>query len=113
MQQMQEFFSYEIQINSLIKDKIIETNREQAKKLVKFATMLRIPRLHFDYIEKHGVSEFVEFCEDVIKRERAIEANGKYEKEKLSLRNDYTVLKLRKNRLEESQRRRHNQTDVQ
>ena len=35
--------------------------------------MLRIPRLHNQYIEKHGVNEFVDYCEDVVKRERAME----------------------------------------
>ena len=49
---------------------MIETNKWQAEKLKHFATMLRIPRLHFDYIEKHGVDEFVDYCEDIVKRER-------------------------------------------
>jgi len=36
--------------------------------------MLRVPRLHFQYIEKHGVDELVDFCEDIVRREKAVQA---------------------------------------
>lgn len=45
---------------------------QMAEKLKKFATIIKIPRLHFDYIEKYGVNEFVTYCEDIVKRERSI-----------------------------------------
>ena len=61
----------EIKVCNAIKDKMISQNEFQAEKLRKFATLLRIPRLHFEYIEKHGVNEFVDYCEDIVKRERA------------------------------------------
>jgi hypothetical protein len=41
-------------------------------KLRKFATIIKIPRLHFEYIEKYGVNEFVTYCEDIVKRERSL-----------------------------------------
>ena len=43
----------------------------QREKLRKFATILRVPRLHHKYIDDHGVDEFVEFTERVVKAERA------------------------------------------
>ena len=84
----------EIRVNNAIKDSMISTNQEQAEKLKKFATILRIPRLHFEYIEKHGVFEFIEYCEDIIKKERALEKAGIANKLKLELRNDYSVTKV-------------------
>lgn len=84
----------EIRVNQAIKDKMISTNIEQAEKLKKFATILRIPRLHFEYIEKHGVFEFVEYCEDIIKKEKAIENTERAQKLKLELRKDYSIAKL-------------------
>lgn len=58
-----------------------------------FATQLRIPRLHFEYIEKHGVDEFVEFCEDIVRRERTIIAEKQADKERIDLRTDYKMFK--------------------
>ena len=58
----------------------------------KFATLLRIPRLHWDYIEKHGVDEFVDYCEDIVRKERALKMVNEAEKKKLTLRNDYAIL---------------------
>jgi len=84
----------EIRVNNAIKDSMISTNQEQAEKLKKFATILRIPRLHFEYIEKHGVFEFIEYCEDIIKKERALEKAGIAGKLKLELRNDFSVAKV-------------------
>ena len=57
-----------------------------AAKLKKFATIIRIPRLHFDYIEKYGVNEFVTYCEDIVRRERALLDLKKAEKQKIDLR---------------------------
>ena len=74
--------------------------------------MLRIPRLHFEYIEKHGVDEFVEYCEDVVRRDRAIVKAKEADKKKLSLRNDYDILKKAKNVGGFSERYKFNQTDV-
>ena len=59
---------------------MIDTNKWQAEKLKKFATLLRIPRLHFEYIEKHGVNEFVAFCEDIVRKEKALLQAEKAEK---------------------------------
>lgn len=87
---------YEIDVATIIKDKMITQNEIQEKKLKKFATLLRIPRLHFEYIEKHGVDEFVDFCEDIVKRERSLLDVEKAEKERLNLRNDYSIVKLNK-----------------
>jgi hypothetical protein len=64
----------EIRVNNAIKDRFISSNSEQGEKLKKFATILRIPRLHLEYIEKNGVFEFIEHCEDIIKKERATES---------------------------------------
>ena len=68
--------NYEITVNSLIKDKLIVQNEIFSQKLTKFATMLRIPRLHFEYIEKHGINEFIEYCEDIVRKERSIHENS-------------------------------------
>ena len=56
------------------------------EKLKKFATIIRIPRLHFEYIEKYGVNEFVTYCEDIVRRERALLDLKKAEKQKIDLR---------------------------
>ena len=58
--------------------------------------MLRIPRLHFDYIDKHGVDEFVEFCEDIVKRERAKADAERAQKMQVDLRNDFSCYKLKR-----------------
>jgi len=69
---MKKFMTYEVDVCTMIKDKMLGENKEMKEKLRKFATLLRIPRYHFDYIEKHGVNEFVSYCEDVTRKERAI-----------------------------------------
>lgn len=76
MRRMNQFLTLEIDVATTIKDMIIDQNKWQAEKLRKFGTLLRVPRIHFQYIEKHGIDEFVEFCEDVVKRERAIQENN-------------------------------------
>mmetsp|Transcript_17288 Transcript_17288/g.26674 ORF Transcript_17288/g.26674 Transcript_17288/m.26674 type:complete len:176 (+) Transcript_17288:254-781(+) len=86
LKQLREYMTIEINVAIAIKDKIINDNKFQQEKLKKFATLLAIPRLHFDYIEKHGVNQFVEFCEDIVKRERALQVAKEAEKEKLNLR---------------------------
>jgi hypothetical protein len=85
---------YEVEICTRIKDRVIEENTTQAAKLTKFATLLRIPRLHFEYIEKHGVNEFVEYCEKVVRRERLIIESKKAKEKVINLRKDYSVLKV-------------------
>ena len=51
---------------------MLNENTQMGAKLRKFATIIKIPRLHFEYIEKHGVNEFVTYCEDIVKRERSL-----------------------------------------
>ena len=38
--------------------------------------------------------EFIEYCEDIIKKERALEKAGVASKLKLELRNDYSISKV-------------------
>ena len=52
----------EINVATAIKDKIIHENRWQQEKLKKFATMLHIPRLHFQFIQENGIDKFVDKC---------------------------------------------------
>lgn len=112
MQQLKEFMDFEVELSTHIKDRIVGENKMQAEKLRKFATLLRIPRLHFDYIEKHGVNEFVEFCEKVVRRERAIIESKKSKEKTLELRNDFSVLKLKKRMQDESDRYQSNRIDL-
>lgn len=97
---------------SAVTERLIRDNEVQAVKLRKFATLLRIPRLHWDYIEKHGVDEFVDYCEDIVRRERANKMATEAEKVKLELRTEYNILKKSKNVGGFSERYRHNLTDV-
>lgn len=85
---LKKFMTYEVDICTLIKDKMINENTWQAEKLKKFATLLRIPRLHFDYIEKHGINEFVNYCEDIVRRERNTQEEKKMVKLRVELRNE-------------------------
>jgi hypothetical protein len=88
--------NHEINVCTAIKDKMLGENKWQAEKLRKFATILRIPRLHFEYIEKHGIDEFVDFCEGVVKRERAVLEKGKAQQLQAELRGDFQTYKLKK-----------------
>lgn len=65
--------SLEINICEAIKDKMLSENKGLIDKLKEFATILRIPRRHNKYIDDHGVDELIDFCEDVVKKERAIQ----------------------------------------
>jgi len=98
----------ELRVTSAVTERVISDNKEQAVKLKKFATLLRIPRLHFEYIEKHGVDEFVDYCEDVVRRERALKKAKEAEKKKPVIRNDYDVLKKAKNNAGFSERYKFN-----
>ena len=40
---------------------MVNKNKEQEEKILKQETLLRIPRLHHEYIEKHGVLDFIEY----------------------------------------------------
>ena len=63
--------SLEINLCEAIKDRMLSENKGLIAKLKEFATILRIPRRHNKYIEEHGVDELIDFCEDIVKRERA------------------------------------------
>lgn len=89
--QLKQYFEIEVNVSNTIRDSLVETNKWQSQKLRKFALLLRIPRLHFDYIEKHGVNKFVDFCEDIVKRERTMAQMLKADRARVDLRNDYTV----------------------
>jgi len=52
----------EIDVCTAIKDKIIGERDWQQERLKKFATMLHIPRLHFDFILTNGIDKFVDKC---------------------------------------------------
>lgn len=112
MRQAKGLLGLEIKVTSAVTDRLIKDNEVQAVKLRKFATLLRIPRLHWNYIEKHGVDEFVDYCEDIVRRERALKMAEEANKKKLELRSDYAVLKKIKNVGGFSERHRHNMTDV-
>ena len=64
--------SIEVDVATTLKDRLIDENIQMKTKLSKFATLLRIPRTHFEYIEKHGVDEFVDFCEQIVRTERSL-----------------------------------------
>ena len=102
----------ELKVTSEVTERLIKENKTQSDKLKKFATLLRIPRLHWKYIEKHGVDEFVDYCEDVVKRDRAIVMAKQAEKAKLALRLDYGLLKRNKDNAGFSERYGMNQTDI-
>ena len=65
------------------------TTDDQKEKLRKLATMLRVPRLHFQYIEKHGVDELVDFCEDNVKIEKSVQAAEETKQMKVHLRSEF------------------------
>lgn len=81
-----DYMTHEINVCTAIKDKMLSENKWMAEKLRKFATIIRIPRMHFDYIEKHGANEFVEFCEDIVRRERALASAKDASKQQVELR---------------------------
>jgi hypothetical protein len=55
-------------IAKLLEEK--EANKQTIKEL---ATILKIPRLHLDYIKKNGVDTFVEKCKEVVYHHDMIE----------------------------------------
>ena len=71
VQQAVGLMSLEINICEAIKERMLSENKGLIAKLKEFATILRIPRRHNKYIEEHGVDELIDFCEDIVKRERA------------------------------------------
>ena len=85
-----------MKVANAITEKMKEETEWQREKLRKFATILRVPRLHFDYIEKHGVDEFVEFCESVVKRERAVQNDKESKALTYELRKEVAVKKMLK-----------------
>lgn len=73
VQQTMAFFTLEINVANAIAERMIGDVKAKDEKLRKFATILRVPRLHFEYIDKHGVDEFVKYAEDIVRRERAMQ----------------------------------------
>jgi ERCC4-related helicase len=104
--------SHEVTICTLIKDKMVSENKWQAEKLIKFATMLRIPRYHFDYIEKYGVNEFVDYCEEVVRRERNMQEQKKVNEKRVELRQQYSILKTNRSKLEGMDQHKLNMIDI-
>lgn len=96
MYQLRTYLVAEIDVCTVIKEKMLVQNKQQADKLRKFATMLRVPRLHFEYIEKHGFNEFVDYCEDIVRRERALNDVNAADKQRVEMRNRWSITKLRK-----------------
>lgn len=54
----------------------------------------------------------MEFCEKVVRRERAIVEAKKSKEKTIELRNDFSVLKLKKRMQDESDRYTNNMTDI-
>jgi hypothetical protein len=69
MKRLKKYLTFEVDIATTIKDKMVDTNLWQKNKLRKFATLLRIPRLHHEYIEKNGILDFIEYSQDIIRKE--------------------------------------------
>tara|TARA_B110000285_G_C15118849_1_gene615847 strand:+ start:1101 stop:1421 length:321 start_codon:yes stop_codon:yes gene_type:complete len=88
--------SHEVEICTQIKDKMLNENQQMAVKLKKFATIIKIPRLHFEYIEKYGVNEFVTYCEDIVKRERSLIDLKKAKEMQVELRNEMSIQAIKK-----------------
>lgn len=76
--------------------KLLAENKWKSEKLRKFGTMLRVPRLHFDYIDKHGFNEFVDYCEDIVRRERALQDMREASQARVELRGKHQISRLRK-----------------
>lgn len=87
----------EVKVCTAIKDKMLSENKWMAEKLRKFATIIRIPRLHFDYIEKYGINTFVDFCEDIVRRERAVLKKDAANKKRIDLRQAYSIKNMNLN----------------
>ena len=68
--------------------------------------------MHFQYIDKHGVDEFVDYCEDIVKRERAVVDEKRAQKMQVDLRNDYSMLKLHRANLDLDERMRDNKIAI-
>ena len=91
MKQARKLMSHEVEICTQIKDKMLNENMQMAEKLKKFATIIKIPRLHFEYIEKYGVNEFVTYCEDIVKRERSLIDLRNAQQKQIELRNEISI----------------------
>lgn len=102
--QVRSYLTAEIDVNSLIVKKLLVENKWKTEKLRKFATMLRVPRLHFEYIGKHGFNEFVDYCEDIVKRERALQEMKEVDQARIDLRGKHAIHKLRKAKLSDQER---------
>lgn len=107
--QVRAYLTAEIDVNSLIVSKLLAENKWKSEKLRKFGTMLRIPRLHFDYIDKHGFNEFVDYCEDIVKRERALQEMREVDQGRIELRGKHAIQKLKKMKLSQQERFDENQ----
>ena len=94
---IKEFMTLEVKVCTAIKDKMLSENKWMAEKLRKFATIIRIPRLHFEYIEKYGINTFVDFCEDIVRRERAVLKKNEANKKRIDLRQAYSIKNMNMN----------------
>ena len=48
------------------------SNAEKTQQLRKFAFLLRVPRLHHEYIERYGVDPFIENFTAVLAEKKAV-----------------------------------------
>lgn len=110
---VRSYLTAEIDVNSKIVEKLLAENKWKSEKLRKFGTMLRVPRLHFDYIDKHGYNEFVDYCEDIVRRERALQDMKDVEQGRIELREKHTISRMRKMKLSAQERHTNQMKDQQ
>jgi hypothetical protein len=66
MSELKTMYAAETQVREEIIAKLLKEKSEHLFRIREMAYLLKIPRLHFDYIKQHGVDDFVDRCKEYV-----------------------------------------------
>ena len=76
-----------------LNERALADNREKTNLLRKFAFVLRVPRLHHEYIERNGIDPFIDNFTKIISENQALKAEIDHYNNRRAVRNRVAEVK--------------------
>ena len=84
----------EAKANAEIQRTLLQERAHNLEKMREMATILKVPRLHFNYIKENGVDQFVERCKEYVQYHDFIYEEEERSQERIRARAEVAIEKF-------------------
>ncbi|MFN9908445.1 MAG: hypothetical protein ACK56F_20340, partial [bacterium] len=86
LKELKGMFELESAAHAEIEQRLLKERAHNMEKMREMAMMLKVPRLHFNYIKENGVDEFVARCKEYVEYHDFVYEEEERSKERLKAR---------------------------